>query len=166
MRTTSFLRTRTKKQMFAYMCPDMYLLVHTNIQICLYIIRTHVHTHISEFHTDCRAPFIRYIHTHSYVCIHAYIHACISLHVDICISYRQWSTLHPMHTDISTYVSILQTVAYPSSNTHRHVHICAFLQTVEYRSSARKQKKSDHRGRIRSIRLALQPKGWKSVGYR
>lgn len=39
-------------------------------------------------------------------------------------------------------------------------------QTVEYRSAARKQKKSDHRGRIRAIRLALAPKGWKSVGYR
>ena len=39
-------------------------------------------------------------------------------------------------------------------------------QTVEYRSAARKGPKSDHRARIKSLRLALQSKGWRSVGYR
>ena len=38
--------------------------------------------------------------------------------------------------------------------------------TVEYRSGARKAKKSDHRSRIKALRLELQKKGWKSVGYR
>jgi len=38
--------------------------------------------------------------------------------------------------------------------------------TVEYRSGARKTKKSDHRSRIRALRVELQKKGWKSVGYR
>ena len=38
--------------------------------------------------------------------------------------------------------------------------------TVEYRSAARKSKKSDHRSRIKALRLELQKKGWKSVGYR
>ena len=38
--------------------------------------------------------------------------------------------------------------------------------TVEYRSGARKSKKSDHRSRIKALRLELQKKGWKSVGYR
>ncbi len=39
-------------------------------------------------------------------------------------------------------------------------------QTVEYRSAARKSSKADHRGRIKRLRLALQDKGWRSVGYR
>lgn len=39
-------------------------------------------------------------------------------------------------------------------------------QTVEYRSAARKSKKSDHRSRIKAIRVELQKKGWRSVGYR
>lgn len=38
--------------------------------------------------------------------------------------------------------------------------------TVEYRSGARKSKKSDHRSRIKALRMELQKKGWKSVGYR
>jgi uncharacterized protein (DUF1499 family) len=38
--------------------------------------------------------------------------------------------------------------------------------TVEYRSGARKTKKSDHRARIKALRVELQKKGWKSVGYR
>ena len=38
--------------------------------------------------------------------------------------------------------------------------------TVEYRSGARKSKKSDHRSRIKALRVELQKKGWKSVGYR
>jgi len=38
--------------------------------------------------------------------------------------------------------------------------------TVEYRSGARKSKKSDHRSRIKALRVELQKKGWKSIGYR
>ena len=38
--------------------------------------------------------------------------------------------------------------------------------TVEYRSAARKSKKSDHRSRIKALRVELQKKGWKSVGFR
>ncbi len=39
-------------------------------------------------------------------------------------------------------------------------------QTVEYRSAARKSSKADHRGRVKALRLALQEKGWRSLGYR
>jgi len=39
-------------------------------------------------------------------------------------------------------------------------------KTVEYRSAARKAKKSDHRSRIKGLRVKLQEKGWRSVGYR
>jgi len=39
-------------------------------------------------------------------------------------------------------------------------------QTVEYRSAARKAKQSDHRGRIKALRVELQKKGWRSLGFR
>mmetsp|Transcript_29860 Transcript_29860/g.71026 ORF Transcript_29860/g.71026 Transcript_29860/m.71026 type:complete len:225 (+) Transcript_29860:82-756(+) len=39
-------------------------------------------------------------------------------------------------------------------------------QTLEYRSAARKAKQADHRGRIKALRVELQKKGWRSVGFR